>query len=218
MRSEHCLSIGMIIASIGVSIYGSYQIPPDMMLPVHWGIDGQADRFMQRNTVMVSVPAAMIIISSLFVAIPFIDPRTSNVRQSTGLYYASWFGGLGVLLAVQISIVLSAANGALAEPKTIFTPVCLLTLLTGNYMTKSRSSWFIGLRTPWSMTSERAWISANRTTGWLVVVSAITAGLMAIIVEEKWGFTILGVGVLTSAIVGTAISYDAWRNDPESSR
>jgi len=215
IRSGLWWSIGMIIASIGVSVYGTYQIPSDMVLPVHWSLDGQADQYMQRDTVMVSIPAVMVLMTALFAAIPFIDPRTNNVRRSAGLYYASWFGGLGVLLIIQTCIVLSAANGDLVDPKTIFILACLLTLMIGNYMAKSRSSWFIGLRTPWSLTSERAWISANRATGGLFVLTAIMAGLAAFFIEEKWGFTILGVGVLASTIAGTVISYDAWRNDPK---
>jgi len=91
IRSGLWWSIGMIIASIGVSVYGTYQIPSDMVLPVHWSLDGQADQYMQRDTVMVSIPAVMVLMTALFAAIPFIDPRTNNVRRSAGLYYASWF-------------------------------------------------------------------------------------------------------------------------------
>ena len=215
MRVEHLASGIIILAMMSVSIYGTYVISADTLLPIHWSIRGEADHYVARDTALILMPVMGVILSMLFIAIPFIDPRKENVRRNVGLYYVSWFGPLCVILITHVAIVLSAAKAVELSPYTVLVPTCFLVIVLGNYMTKSRSSWFIGLRTPWSLMSERAWIAANRVAGRLFVITGLFASVAAVSINIQWGFSILTIGLPISALIGVAISYEVWRQDPD---
>ncbi|MEO9971050.1 MAG: SdpI family protein [Hyphomonadaceae bacterium] len=214
-RKLYWLSCVVNFVLIAVSVYGALRIPPDMPLPVHWNIRGEADWYLPRNTVLVLMPALAIIMSLIYAAIPMIEPRKENAKRSSGLYYASWFGMLCLTLTLHSALVFSAARGQAPSPLIVFASASTLIIVIGNYMTKSRSNWFFGLRTPWSLSSERAWIAANRATGWLFVITGILSGLVASLLDVKSGFTILAAGVIASALIGVAVSYQNWREDRE---
>ena len=214
-RRLYWLSCAISLVLVAVSVYGALRIPPDMPLPVHWNIRGEADWYLPRNTVLVLAPALAIIMSLIYAAIPMIEPRKENAKRSAGLYYASWFGLLCVTLTIHSAVVFSAVRGQDPSPLIVFASASTLIIVIGNYMTKSRSNWFFGLRTPWSLSSEQAWIAANRATGWLFVITGILSAIVASMLDIRSGFTILAVGVFASALIGAAVSYQHWRQDGE---
>ena len=211
-------SLAIISAMIGLSIYGTYQIPVETLLPIHWNLHGEADQYVSRNIGLVLLPALAAFVFAMFAAIPFVDPRQNNVKRSAGLYYASWFGGLALIFVIQMAIVFSASEGTHLDVYFIFLPTCLFIVIIGNYMTKSRSSWFIGVRTPWSLSSERAWIAANRATGWLFVIFGLVAAIASYATTIESGLVILVIGLITSVAVGIAASYKSWKHDSDRDR
>ncbi len=213
-RAAYIFSVGIILLMMGVSFYGLRHIPADAMLPSHWNIKGEVDDYAPRNVMLALFPALGLIVSVLFAAIPCIDPRRENVWRSAGLYYASWFGVLGLMAALHFVIVSAAANGAEPDSRLILLPICVLLIVIGNFMAKSRSTWFIGLRTPWTLSSEAAWIAANRAAGWLFVATGVATAAAIYLVDVRSGFVVMFAGVLAAAAIGVAISYLVWRDDP----
>lgn len=218
MRAEHYISILVICFMGSVSFYGLGNIAPDAMLPSHWNMKGEVDGYSSRNTLLVFAPAIGVIVTIIFSAIPYIDPRRHNVLRSSGLYFATWFGSLGLLAVIHFVVIIAGARGVEPNTNLILLPICALLAIVGNYMAKSRSSWFIGLRTPWTLTSERAWIAANRTAGWLFVLTGAASATSSYVKDTESAFIIMGAGLLASAMIGVFVSYRTWRNDPERAR
>lgn len=200
---------------IGFSVYGFTAIPEDAMIPRHWGLDGQPDAWAPRDHVLVGMPLLVAVLSIVFVLIPAIDPRRRNLERSRGLYLSGWVGASALLALVHALVVVSAARGGELDPAAVLYGVAALIVIIGNYLAKSRSSWFIGVRTPWSLSSEHAWKAANTTTGWLFVLTGLSAAATAFWRGAENAFPVLAVGVGVAALAGVAASYFAWRRDPE---
>jgi uncharacterized membrane protein len=215
MRPAQWISLVLVALMTGGSIYGARVIPEDALLPIHWGIRGDADGYAPRNVMLILFPALGAGISLLFAAIPYIDPRKEHIRRSPGLYYASWMGVLIFLAALHFVVIAGAMNGAEPHPSYILISICILIALLGNFLTKSRSNWFMGVRTPWSLDSEKAWIAANRTTGWLFVLSSIAALAAAYVANIETGYVVLFAGIVAAAAIGIAVSFFVWRDDRE---
>ncbi len=209
---------GLIIAAmIGVSIYGWMHIPENTMIARHWNLSGVADGFSPRNHVLIGMPVFAAAIAFFFFLIPAIDPRPDHVRRSAGLLTASVIGVTALLAVTHASIVLPAARGAASPPlpgATLYAASILL-ILVGNYTAKSRSNFFLGIRTPWTLTSEHAWSVANRTGGWLFALTGAAAAAAGFIGGPSDGYLVLGVGAVSAALVSIVVSYFAWRSDPE---
>jgi immunity protein, SdpI family len=217
MKAALWICVLAIAAMIGVSVYGWMHIPDNAMLARHWNLNGVADGFSPRNHVLIGMPVFATVIAFFFFMIPAMDPRPDHVRRSAGLLSASAIGVTALLAVTHASLVLPAVNNATSSPlpgATLYAASILL-ILVGNYTAKSRSNFFLGIRTPWTLSSEHAWSVANRTGGWLFALTGAAAAATGIFINPTDGYLVLGVGAVSAALISIIVSYFAWRSDPE---
>lgn len=212
------VSLVFLAAMAAFSAYGFLAIPADALLPSHWNIRGEVDAYQPRNVMLLAVPAMALGLSAVFAVVPLIDPRKDNVRKSGGLYLAGWIGALALVALLHGAIVVSAAQGldtTRLMPRVILFGVAALLVLLGNFTAKSRSSFFLGVRTPWTLSSEHAWIVTNRAAGWMLVLTGLLAAGAGLLADMRIAFYVLLGGVLATVVMSVAISYFAWASDPE---
>ena len=209
------LSSLMIAAMLATSFYGFQNLPADAMIARHWDLAGQPNGYSPRDHILVGMP--LLAIAALFYFLPRLDPRRQNMRQSIGLLYAAWLGSLSVIALTHAAIIKRAVSGTelLPMPAATLYGVSLLLIVVGNFTAKSRSNFFLGVRTPWTLSSEYAWIKANRTTGWLFVLTGVGAAGATLFGDAALGIKVLLAGSFTAALTGVVVSYFAWKNDPE---
>lgn len=204
-----------LVSMAAMSAYGFFAIPQGDMIARHWGLDGEPDGWSPRNHVLIGLPLLALFLSLFFAVAPAIDPRGGNIRRSGGLYRASWIGVMAILTLGHGFIVFNAfAPGAL-DLRVLLYAACAMIAVIGNFTAKSRSNWFFGIRTPWSLSSESAWIASNRAAGWLFVLTGLAAAASAAFIDVRHGFVVLLAGVFTAALAGVFVSYFTWKNDPE---
>lgn len=208
-------SIFIILLMIGMSYYGWTVIPEETLIARHWDINGEPDRYSPRNHVLIGLPLMAVLLTILFIIVPSIDPRRDNIEKSSGLLLTTWIGGLSLLALVHTAILMNAITGKMISLPVMMTGVGVLLVMLGNFMAKSRSSWFIGLRTPWTLTSEHAWVTANRTAGWMFVMTGLVTVILVWIVDVKAGIWAMILGATVTALLGVVVSYFAWRADPD---
>lgn len=182
-------------------------------IPVHWGITGQVDRYGGRVEGLLMPPLVTLGIYLLMIVAPRIDPG----RKSYGLFSGSYNVirlAIVTFLAGLYGVTHLALRGYPVEISTVV-PLGVggLLVLLGNLMSKIRPNWFVGIRTPWTLSSKEAWVKTHRLGGWLFILAGL--GLMGTsIVHAPWASMVcLGLFLLT--VVGTFVySYLVWRNDP----
>lgn len=217
MRNALLISLTLVLVMIGFSVFGFTVIPPDAKIATHWNAHGEIDGYSGRNVGLSVLPAIAILMSAIFAAAPYIDPRKENVAASCGLLFASWIAALVLIAAAHAAIILSAAGlgpADLPANVAIFGVPAIL-IIVGNFVAKSRSNFFLGVRTPWTLSSEHAWRIANRAAGWMLVITGLASIAAFALLDRRTGFLVLVAGAVSSALVSAAISYFAWRSDPE---
>lgn len=204
-----------IAGMVAMSTWAGGQVAADKKVPVHWNLEGVADGFMEAREVLYMMPAMAIAMTLLFLILPWLDPRRENLAASGKFWNAG--GIMSVLLLAYLhAILLLNATGMKVDVISALVPaLCLMFAVLGNYLGKTKSNWFGGVRTPWTLSSDYAWEKTHRLAGRLFVLSAL-AGLIA------WGlagavpaFIVLIAGVSGSAIVSVVASWFYWRQDPE---
>jgi uncharacterized membrane protein len=81
----------------------------------------------------------------------------------------------------------------------------------GNLLPRARSNWFFGIRTPWTLSSDRVWERTHRVSGYLMIGCGILIALTALAIN--WMGAII-VGVSIALVIGTyGYSYLAWRSE-----
>ncbi len=204
----------IIAAMVAISVYGFTQVPPDMELPRQWTFKGE-HRAAGRDLVLFGMPLLALAISGLFALLPLIDPRGDNIRRSAALWLTAWIGILALLAMSHGAVVFAAAAGSdFSAPRDLqLFGLCLLLIALGNFLPKSRSNFFAGVRTPWTLSSEHSWSVSNRLAGWLFVLTGLAGAATSLMRDSKTGWSILLAGIAATAVISVVVSYFAWRSD-----
>ncbi len=214
-RKMMLLTSGVIIlAMIALSAWAWFQLPEGAQLPVHWGLNGQPDRYGSKAEGLLLTPAIGVLLLGLQAIIPAIDPRGENIRRSAKPYYIFWLAIGVVLLIVHALLVFAALGHEVNMGSGVIITIGLLFMVIGNYLGKIRSNFMIGIRTPWTLSSELAWNKTHRLGGKLFMLTGglmIVAGLLG---QFNLAFIVTMVGAVGLSIGLAIYSYFVWRGDP----
>ncbi|HXK95996.1 MAG TPA: DUF1648 domain-containing protein, partial [bacterium] len=64
------VGISALVFMLILSVYGWIQVGPEQKIPVHWGIDGQPDRYGSKFEGLLSIPLVSVFLLALFLVIP----------------------------------------------------------------------------------------------------------------------------------------------------
>jgi uncharacterized membrane protein len=183
-------------------------------IPVHWGLNGEVDRYGGKFEGLLLPPLAALGIYALFLVLPKIDPGRANYAQFAGAYTMLRFLVL-VVLALMDGVILLWAKGFRVSTGTIIPmSVGVLLVVMGTVLGKIRPNWFVGIRTPWTLSSKLAWTKTHRVGGWVFMVAGIL--LVAASILNSAPMRIVAIAVGGAGILGTIIySYVLWRRDPD---
>lgn len=215
IRSPLIASAIMIVVMIAFSAWAWDAIPPGAPIAIHWDFHNHANGFAPKTIALGFAPALALALSVLFAVWPRIEPRRVNLSASRIPYAVGWIGTLAILTATHILIVMEALGKALDVGGDALTAVSVLLIGLGNFLGKSRANFFMGLRTPWSLSSDLAWEKSNRLTGkFFVLTGLVTLGALAFATPAFAVFALI-TGSICASLCGVAASYIYWKRDPD---
>ena len=89
-----------------------------------------------------------------------------------------------------------------------------LFILFGAVLGKVRPNWFVGIRTPWTISSKTSWVRTHRLGGWLFMALGVLFAVTGVFKLGRFGFVTVGA-VIAVVVILFAYSYFVWRADPE---
>lgn len=125
-------------------------------IPVHWGPTGEPDRYGGKVEGLLLLPLLTLGIYLLMLLLPKVDPRRDNYSSFEGAYGVIRLSTV-VFLALLYGLVLLWIEGV--EPDfAVVVPVLVggLFVVIGNLLGKIRPNWFVGVKTPWTLSSRRS--------------------------------------------------------------
>ncbi len=195
--------VALILASIGASIV-LYPALPESMTS-HWGIRGEPNGFMSRFWAAFFAPMLMAFMFGLFLVLPTIDPLKHNVASFRGSYNIVVTSIIG-FIAVIHAYVLAWNMGLRAPVMWIVMPLMsLLFFIIGSVLPKTKQNWFMGIRTPWTMSSEAVWRKTHEHAGKVFQWSALV--MLLSVFFPRGAFAIVIAVALGCALWVTYYSY-----------
>jgi len=198
------IPISLIAAAAGFSVYFYAHFPERVAM--HWNFRGQVDGYSGRAVGAFAIPALTVAVYALLLGLPYLDPKRERYAEFAKVYHIF----KAVLLAVLIAIYAAAGLFNLGYPVKIgsFVPLLigLLFILMGNYMGKIKNNWFMGIRTPWTLSSENVWNKTHRFGGRAFMLF----GLLLMVspwLPEIAAMVAFVVGLLAASIGTMAYSY-----------
>jgi uncharacterized membrane protein len=203
---------GLVIAAlaVAVSIWAYSQLPPTVA--THWNVRGAPDGFSSRAVAVSIMPLVILGLTGLFNVLPRLDPRRENYTKFIATY---WLIANAVILFILIGHGMIVATG-LGYPVKVdrFMPigVGLLFIVLGNYLTRVEPNWFVGIRTPWTLSSDTVWRKTHRTGGWLMVLGGFAIAASVFLPQDAF-LPLLIAAVLIMAVIPIVQSYILWKRE-----
>jgi uncharacterized membrane protein len=208
MRRTLIIIILLNLVGGAFSLWAGPRLPD--MVPSHWNAAGQIDGYMPRTTSLIMMPAVILGLGLLLLFIPSIDPLRTNVERFRGSY--NWLViGLSSFMLFMHVITLLAGLGVRFNIIYLMIPaMALLFFGLGFLIERAEPNWFIGIRTPWTMSSPTVWEKTHRLGGRLFKISA---GLMLIglAFPTAVGFYFTLVPMILTAFGTVIYSFVAYR-------
>jgi immunity protein, SdpI family len=114
--------------------------------------------------------------------------------------------------ALHVVILANAVGWALPVEKLVPAGVGLLFVMLGNYLSRVQPNWFLGIRTPWTLSSDKVWRKTHRIGGALFVVGGIGMVALAFLPPAIVLPVLIAIIALVAG-VPIVLSYIFWRKE-----
>ncbi|KAA0005070.1 MAG: SdpI family protein [Thermoplasmata archaeon] len=173
MRKSGIIVLGVILLSFIIGIYFYPQMPEK--IASHWNAQGQVDGYMSKFWGLFLMPLLSMMLFLLFIAIPKIDPLKHNIEK-----FREYYDGFVVLIIVYLFYVyLLTIFWNIGIRFNMVQPLApamgILFYYIGILIENAKRNWFIGIRTPWTLSSEKVWEKTHKIGGKLFKIAGIIA-------------------------------------------
>lgn len=186
-------------------------------MPTHWSMAGEVDGWMDRPWGAFLLPLMLLVGLGMFHLLPRIDPRGANYAKFKGTYEILIITTMVFLLGAHLVILAIALGNDISVTRVMPIGMGILFIVIGNLLPRTRSNWFVGVRTPWTLSSDRVWERTHRFGGRLFVAGGALIVLSALFAPDLTQRVLIGVSVVVSVGV-LGYSYVIWRNDPDTQK
>jgi uncharacterized membrane protein len=210
-RTYWIVAFVLFAASIALPAW-LYPGLPDR-IPTHWNIKGEVDGYGGKWTLFM-FPAMMVPMLVLFYFMPALSPKHFEVDafRPTYLYIMDLVLGLFTFMqAVLLYTVCQAVHGdnSFDIGRGFFAGIFLFFGLMGNVLGKVRKNFYIGIRVPWTLASDRVWNDTHRLGAWVMVAAGVIGFLLTIFGAPLWVPVVVLVGSVSIPLVYSFVHYKA---------
>jgi uncharacterized membrane protein len=198
----------LILATLAFSIAVYRRLPEQMV--IHWNASGEPDGYGSRAFGAFLLPAVLVGLWGLLVALPKVDPRSANIEKFRDTYDIFVIAVVALLSVLHVGVVGSALGWPIPVGRLAPVSIGGLFLFLGTLLPRFRSNFFFGIRTPWTLTSETVWTRTHRVGGYAVALMGILLIVAGIMGTPRWFIGAI-VGSMALAIGLLVYSYVIWR-------
>lgn len=199
------LGLLMIAAVSAAIVYAWPQLPE--VVAVHWNWRGKADGYAPRAVLWLLGPGLMAFIMLLALLLPSLSPRHHEVEPFEATYYYNFGVGLLLLAYVQCLVLASAIGMAVPIDRAVPAGLFVMLVLAGNPMGKVRRNFYLGIRTPWTLSNERVWYVTHRFAARLMVGSGLLGFFMLAAGVPGWLLLVPAIAWVPVAVLYSLLQY-----------
>ena len=202
-----------IIAGLFITIaltIAVYPTVPDKVVS-HWNAAGQADGYMSKLWGLGLIPLIMIACAGLFAILPRIDPYKKNYEKFGNYYEGFILLFILFMLAIQVQIILWSTGYQISPNLTFPFLIGSLFIYIGFLLGHAEQNWFVGIRTPWTLSSETVWKKTHEIGGKLFKIAGIISFIGVLAGEYAMWFIL--VPILAVAVYTVMYSYFEYQKE-----
>lgn len=186
------------VGLVGVVLLGSVLVHGKLpeRVPTHWNLRGQVDGHGPRAVAAFALPAVLVGMLGFFAVLPKVSPAQFSMNDFRGTYGKIVLILLAMLAFIQTLALLAALGYSFDMTRLITAGMLLGLALMGNFFGKIRRNFFVGVRVPWTLASERVWNETHRLAAWVTSGCGLIGSVVALA-----GYPLVGLGFVVPIVV-----------------
>jgi len=209
MRKSEFVVLALVLVSFILSAAFYPQMPE--RVASHWNAQGQVDGTMSRFWGLFLMPLILVGLALLFIAIPRIDPQKANIEQFRKYYDGFIVLILLFMLAIHCQVILWNIGIRISPTITLPIGLGLLYFYAGILLENAKRNWFIGIRTPWTLSNETVWEKTHKIGGKLFKLAGVIA--LVGVFFQRYAFFFILVPVILVTLYTTVYSYFEYQKE-----
>ena len=150
----------LIFLALAVAIFYYPQLPDPM--PSHWDSRGQVDGYMQKDLALFFLPAIAFFFYLFARLIPKIDPLRTNIETFRREYDEFIIVVTAFLIFIYLGSIIWALGYQINFISLVALPLAGLFYFMSDLLAKSKRNFFIGIRTPWTLSDDKVWEETHK--------------------------------------------------------
>src|SRR5216117_1796737 len=203
---------GLMVAflAVALSICAHPQLPPTVA--THWNLNGTPDGYSSQAWALSIIPIVLVAMTVVFNVLPKLDPRHENYAKFLSSYWLIANAIIVFLLVAHAMVIAAGLGFPVKIDRLMPLGIGLLFIFLGNYLTRVEPNWFIGIRTPWTLSSDTVWRKTHRTGGWLMVLGGFVVAACAFLPHGAF-LPLFITAILIWAVIPIVQSYILWKRE-----
>ena len=209
VRKSEILIVGLALLSFAIGVYYYPQMPEQMAS--HWNAKGQVDDYLSKFWGLFLIPITLVGLALLFMAVPRIDPLRENIEK-----FRKYYDGFVILFMIfMIFVYLQTIlwNIGIKISPNAFLPIAagIMFIGVGILCENTKRNWFIGIRTPWTLSSDSVWDKTHRMGGKLFKIAGAIS-IVGILFQSYAVYFVLVPAILV-AVYTVVYSYFGYKKE-----
>jgi len=171
MKKANIIIIAIILLSFAVGVY-FYPLMPDKMAS-HWNAKGEVDGYMGKSWGLFLMPAISLIMYLMFLLIPKLDPLKENIIKFRKYFDLFIIAIISFLFYIYILTIAWNWGLEFNLARSMAPAFAVLFYICGILVENTKPNWFIGIRTPWTLSNEKVWEKTNKLGAKMFKASAV---------------------------------------------
>jgi uncharacterized membrane protein len=204
------IAIVLVLVLTAVITLAAYPVMPDVVAS-HWNAAGDVNGTLPKFWGLILLPLLMGIFCALLVVLPAIDPLRDNYRK-----FQDYYDGFILVFAlffflIQTEIILWELGVRISPNLVMPVMMGILFIYTGFLLEHAEPNWFVGIRTPWTMSSVPVWKKTHAMGAKLFKLAGVVSMIGILAGTYAWLFIL--VPVMAVAVITIVYSYAAFKGE-----
>ena len=200
----------LVVFLIGIFVYP--HLPEKTA--IHWNLEGKPDGYGSRFTGAFTIPLVTLGLYLLFLFLPLLDPRRDNYPQFARTYRLIKLAFVLFMLGLHLLTLAFNLGYKVEISRFVTLGLGLLFTILGKGLPQIAPNYFVGIKTPWTLSSPHVWAQTHHLGGKLFFWSGLLV-ISSTILPDRPRFWIMMVLLIGSTLAATVYSYLSYRREQQ---
>ncbi|MEK6967744.1 MAG: SdpI family protein [Nanoarchaeota archaeon] len=177
------IAAAILIVAMFVITFALYPMLPDKMA-THWGLEGKVNGYSSKSFGAFLTPVIGVFAFLALILLPKLDPLKKNVEEFIGAYHLFIFVFSAFFFYIQVLILASNLGYGFSFTFALGPAFAILFYCAGMLLEQTKQNWFIGVRTPWTLSNPEVWDKTNKHAAKLFKIGGLAFGLVMVFLPK----------------------------------